>query len=384
MARSSSDRYGDIAVGFHWLIALMIIGMLAVGKYMTGLESDDSMRFVLTQWHKTFGITILVLSLLRLLWRFTHRPPPELESVPAWQSRIARLVHIALYALLFAVPITGWIMVSVSPLDIPTVLFEVIPLPHLPIGGDAATREALEHDFLDYHELAGNLMIALLLAHAGAALKHHFIDRDQVLRRMLPDWSRAWNAKFAAFGVAVAAAGTGLYLYADAGDEAAILAAGASEVSFVADITGDLTPGFFPVSEVTATLDETSPESSSIEARVETASVTSDNLQMAGPLPSADWFDAAAHPEATFVSSAVRRVDDSTLEVDGTLTIKGLPLDVSFPMTLADEEGERVARGEFTVDRRAFELGMGSQGTDEYVGWDVLIRFRFDIAAPAG
>ena len=384
MPRSPASRYDDVAVGFHWLIALLILGLLAIGKYMTSLESDDPLRYALTQWHKTFGITVLLLSVLRLLWRFAHRPPPEPATVPDWQRKAAHAAHLGLYALMFVVPLTGWIMVSASPLDVDTLLFGVIPWPHLPPFPTLPDKEAVAEAFEGYHELAGNLLILILIAHVGAALKHHFVDRDTVLVRMLPDWSRSWNAKLAAFAVAVAAAGSGLYLYADASGQAALLAAGESEVSFVAEVTGGDTPGFFPLSEVEATLDEADPAASRIEARVETGGVTSDNQQMASSLPNADWFDSATHPEATFVSSAVRRLDADTLEVDGTLTIKGLPLEVSFPMALADEDGKRVARGEFTVDRRAFELGLGSQASDEYVGYDVLIRFRFDIAAAPG
>ena len=382
MARTATARYDDIAVGFHWLIAILIIGLLAIGKYMTGLATDDPMRFALTQWHKTFGIMVLLLSVGRLLWRFTHRPPPEPETIPDWQKKAASGAHVALYVLIFALPITGWVMASASPLNVETLLFNVIPWPHLPPFTELPNREAIAEDFHAYHEIAGNILILILLAHIGAALKHHFVDKDAVLVRMLPDWSRSWNAKLAAFGVAIAAGGTGLYLYADAGNQASVLAAGESEVSFVAGVTGDPTAGFFPLSEVTATLDETNPAASRIEARVETGGVTSDNAQMASSLPGSDWFDSDAHPEATFVSSAVRAAGEGALEVDGTLTIKGIPLEVSFPMTLADEEGERVARGEFTVDRREFELGLESQATDQYVEYPVDIRFRFDVAAP--
>ena len=371
-------RYDDVAVGFHWLIAILIVGQLAVGKYMTGLAEADAARFALTQWHKTFGILVLALATARLLWRFAHRPPPEPDTVPVWQRRAAHAAHLALYALMIAVPLTGWALVSVSPLAVNTYLFDVIPWPHLPVSEAWRTEDA-EHLVEAWHEIGANLMILVLVAHVGAALKHHFVDRDAVLARMLPDWSRAWNAKLAAFGVAVAASGTALYLYADAGSEAALVAAGDSEVGFVAGVTGEPTPGTFPTSEVVAALDEDDPSASRIEARVETAGVTSPNAQMAGSLPEPDWFDSAAHPEATFASSAVRRLDEATLEVDGTLTIKGIALEVSFPMALADEDGARVARGEFEVDRRDFELGLGSQPTDDYVAWPVTIRFRFDV-----
>lgn len=132
MGRSTPLRYGDIAIIFHWLIALLIIGLLVIGKYMTGLEENDPVRYELTQWHKSFGIAVLLLSVSRLAWRFTHKPPPEPASLPRWQKHVSGLVHLALYALMLALPITGWIMVSASPLNIDTVLFGVIPWPHLP------------------------------------------------------------------------------------------------------------------------------------------------------------------------------------------------------------------------------------------------------------
>jgi len=379
--RTTFPRYDDIAIGLHWLIAILILGLLAVGKFMTGLEADDPLRFALTQWHKTFGITVLLLSALRLLWRMAHRPPPDPDSIPRWQKLAAHGTHIVLYVLMFGIPITGWILVSVSPLDVDTLLFNVIPWPHLPPFPDLPNREALEHDFADYHELAGNLLILLLLAHAGAALKHHFIDKDSILVRMLPDGSRGWYGKLAVFAVLASVAGGGLAWVAKSGNQAAILAAGDSEVSFLADITGADTPGVFPVSEVNASIDESDPAGSVIEARVETGGVTSENSQMAASLPNADWFDSATHPEASFVSTTIERRNDATLDVQGTLTIKGQAVDVGFPMTLTDEADKQVARGEFTVDRRDFNLGLDSQATDEYVGFPVVIRFRFDMAA---
>ena len=202
------------------------------------------MRFALTQWHKTFGIAVLVLATLRLLWRFTHRPPPAPDTISRRQTLAAHGAHLALYALMIAIPLTGWALVSVSPLDVETYLFDVIPWPHLPVAESLRT-EGNEHLVERWHEIAANLVIVLLLAHVGAALKHHFVDRDATLARTLPDGSRSWNAKLAAFGVAVAASGTALYLWADAGDEATLLAAGAGEVGFVAGVTGEPTPGTF-------------------------------------------------------------------------------------------------------------------------------------------
>jgi len=373
-------RYNDVAVLLHWSIALLILGLLAVGKYMTGLERDDGMRFVLTQWHKTFGITVLLLSVVRLAWRLTHSAPSMPATDPAWQRAAAHVTHVALYLLMFAIPLTGWAMASVSTLEVDTLLFDVIPWPHLPLP----VSETLEHRFHTLHELGANLLILLFLLHAGAALKHHLINKDHVLVRMLPDWtSRSWWRKLAATSVAVAAFGTGVWLYADASRGAAVVSAGAAEVGFVAGVSGDEVPGTFADADVTASIDETDPGSGTLEAVVVTASVSSPNPQVDGSIRDADWFDAEGHPEARFVADSIAPgADADTLDVTGTLTIKDKPLAVDFAMALVDEDGTRVARGEFTVDRRAFDLGLNSQASDDWVDYDVLIRFRFELTSP--
>ena len=380
MSRQIGQRYGDVAVLFHWIIALLIIGLLAIGKYMTGLENNDPARFFLTQWHKSFGITLLVLSLLRLLWRWTHRPPPEPGTMPTWQIFVANVVHWVLYALLFIMPVTGWLMVSVSPLNIDTVLFDVVTLPHLPFFESYPDKEHLEHTFHHYHHLAGNVLIVLLLAHIGAALKHHFIDKDSVLVRILPDWqSRSLKVKFAGLIAVVLGFVAALTLYASNGNQTALLAAGDSEVSFIADVTGAQTPGIFAISTVEAVIDENNPANSTITARVQTASVSSENSQVEGSLPDTEWFDVENYPEAVFQSTAFRATDDGNLLVDGDLTMKSTTKSVSFPILIISEEGGKVARGQFVVDRREFDIGMNSNPDDDYLGFDVTIQFRFDI-----
>ena len=382
MGRSSLTRYGDIAVLFHWLIALLIIGLLGIGKYMVGLEENDPVRFVLTQWHKSVGILILLLSVLRLLWRFTHKPPPEPASLPTWQKLAASGVHLLLYALMFLLPVTGWIMVSASPLNLNTTLFGVIPWPHLPPFEQLPNKAEIADAFHEYHELASSVLIAIVLAHVGAALKHHFVDKDVVLSRMLPNWSSAaFKGKLLALVAIIGASAAGLYYYDNAGNTAALLAAGDSEVSFVADVTGEPTPGIFAQSEVEAQIDEATAANSHITARVQTASLSSENDQVAGSLPEPEWFSVEAYPEALFESTQITAQPDGTLLVAGNLTIKGTTAPLSFTMTLSDEEEKRVARGEFTIDRRDFNIGMESQGNDDFVGFDVTVKFRFDISS---
>ena len=182
MLGNSETRYGSVAKTLHWLIALAIIALLVVGKYMHGLPNNDPDKFALYQLHKSFGISVLALSVVRVLWRLTNKVPPMPAAMPGWQKWAAHAGHLGLYALMIAIPLSGWAMVSASTLGIPTMLFGAVELPNLPIAPDRETHELFE----ETHELLGNLMILLLIGHVLAALKHHFIDRDTVLRRMLP------------------------------------------------------------------------------------------------------------------------------------------------------------------------------------------------------
>ncbi len=176
MSSPPSTRYTPVAIGLHWLLALMIVGSLSLGLYMSGQPFSPT-RLKLYNWHKWAGVTILALSALRLLWRLTHRPPVDLP-MPAWQQRAAHGAHLALYALFFAVPLAGWAYSSAA--GFPVVWFGLVPLPDF-VPVDRALSESLKplHRWLAY------ALAAVVLLHIAGALKHHFIDRDGLLRRML-------------------------------------------------------------------------------------------------------------------------------------------------------------------------------------------------------
>ena len=169
--------YTPVAIALHWLLALMIFGSLSLGLYMADLPFSPT-RLKLYNWHKWAGVTILGLSALRLLWRLTHRPPADLP-MPAWQQRAAHGAHGALYLLFFAVPLAGWAYSSAA--GFPIVWFGVLPLPDF-VPVDRALSEFLKplHRWLAY------ALGTVVLLHIAGALKHHFIDRDGLLRRMLP------------------------------------------------------------------------------------------------------------------------------------------------------------------------------------------------------
>ena len=174
---SPASRYGAVAVGFHWLLALAIIMAFSVGFYMADLPFSPS-RVKLFNYHKWAGVTILALSALRLLWRLTHRPPVDLP-MPAWQAKAAHLTHGLLYLLFFAVPLAGWAYSSAA--GFPIVWFGVLPLPDF-VPRDKALAETLK----ELHGLLAFGLAGLVLLHIAGAMKHQLIDKDGLLRRMLP------------------------------------------------------------------------------------------------------------------------------------------------------------------------------------------------------
>ncbi|WP_417320533.1 cytochrome b [Emcibacter sp.] len=182
-----TERYSTIAILLHWLIALLIVGMVGMGLYMTGLPDERmSEKFELYQLHKSFGVTVLFLSLVRLIWRLTHKPPSLPGHMPDWERFAAKATHWAFYGLMIGIPLSGWAMVSASPWNLPTVLFGAIDWPHLPYFSTVADKKAVEGMLKEVHELLAFGMLFLLVLHVAAALKHHFINRDNVLCHMLP------------------------------------------------------------------------------------------------------------------------------------------------------------------------------------------------------
>lgn len=186
---NSSLRYGAVAMTLHWIIALLIATNLVLGFYFANvMDSNDPSFFAIVQLHKSIGLTILVLSVLRLLWRLVNPIPP----LPADFSRpmriLARGTHYLFYFLIVAVPLLGWATVSASPRGTPTMYFGLFQWPHLPIISTMprATKREYVELFGTVHAVFAYSAFGLLFLHVGAALWHHFVRRDSVLKRMVP------------------------------------------------------------------------------------------------------------------------------------------------------------------------------------------------------
>lgn len=180
------ERYDAIAIFLHWVIALGILALCVVGLSMTNLGLPTMQKFQLYQLHKSIGITVLLAVLLRVLWRLTHRPPALPATMPHYERAAAEGAHLVLYGLMLALPLTGWAVVSTSPFNIPTVLYGLVPWPHLPVLADLTDKAPVEGVLKFVHGRLSWLLMAVIAVHAAAALRHHFILRDGILRRMLP------------------------------------------------------------------------------------------------------------------------------------------------------------------------------------------------------
>ena len=173
-----SAHYTSTAKSLHWLMAILFFGLLALGFYMADLPlSPQKLKFY--SWHKWAGVTAFALAWLRLAWRITHRPPALPESMPKIMQIAAHAGHLALYLLMIAIPLSGWLMSSAKGFQ--TVWFGVLPIP----------------DLLDKNKELGNLLqtthmglnllfVTVIVGHIAAALKHHYLDKDDILSRMLP------------------------------------------------------------------------------------------------------------------------------------------------------------------------------------------------------
>ena len=183
-------RYTVVAIVLHWTMALGIAALATMGLVMVHLKLDPMRQFQLYQLHKSIGITILLAAALRLGWRLAFRPPPLPDSMPPIERTAAAGSHLFLYLFLFALPFTGWALVSSSVFNIPTVLYGVVPWPDLPILPTLDNKAPVEAVLKHVHAYAAYALIGLVCIHAAAALRHHFIIKDDVLWRMLPVFPR--------------------------------------------------------------------------------------------------------------------------------------------------------------------------------------------------
>ena len=421
---ASRTRYTTVAIVIHWLIAAAIIFQIILGWRM-GDGPKGPTTYALFQLHKSIGITILLLSLLRLAWRLFNKPPAAPEGQPKWEQVASKLVHIGFYVIMIGLPLTGWILVSTSRVPIPTLLFGAIPWPHIPgLPELAAAPKHVWHEIGEIgHGVLVKLTYLLLVLHLGAVAKHQILDKDEVFGNMAPGAKpgikepRAWLA--AAGLIAVIAAG---YLYmpavkaaapaapatpepapveapaasppaataetptaaapaAEAAPEAALkdpvawtVQKGAS-LGFTATWSGSAIEGQFKTWKADILFSPQALDRSKVTVTIDMASAATGDAQRDESLPSGDFFDTAEHPKAVFAASKFRKTGENKYVADGTLDLRGVKKPLSLPFTLKIDGDTATARGVTTLDRTTFGVGQGEWASTDEIAAKVTVSF---------
>ena len=175
--RNSADSWGAVARAFHWLIAALVVAQFVIGSIAEEMKLTPA-KLDLFVWHKSIGVTVLLLALLRLAWRLGNPPPEPPAATPRWERRLAAMAHWVLYGLILAVPLSGWWVSDAS--RVPFKAFFLVPMPDFIV-----TDRALQEAAAEVHEALTTALLVVVAAHVAAALRHHFLLRDDVLRRML-------------------------------------------------------------------------------------------------------------------------------------------------------------------------------------------------------
>ena len=181
------SRYSSVAIAFHWLIAALILTNIGLAWYVETLKGSEAAAPLML--HKSIGITVLILSVLRLGWRLAVPAPKLPDYLKGWERLAAQTVHVIFYVLMIGLPLSGWAWVSASPLIKvhPTVLYGVIHWPAIPYPGlDSDQLHAARQGFELTHKTLAKIAYVTIALHVGAALKHQFIDRDDIVARMIP------------------------------------------------------------------------------------------------------------------------------------------------------------------------------------------------------
>lgn len=415
------QRYSLGSIVLHWLIAAALVFQIVFAESLEGPRGPD--LFARYQLHKSVGITILLLSLLRLGWRFIV-PRPAPVAGPKWATTLSSLVHAGFYVFMIAAPVTGWITVSTSKIKVDTLLFGSVPWPHLPVP--AALGEPAE--FL--HHFMPNVAIALFVLHVAGALRHQYMLGAPILARMLP----GGKGKAAGAMVLAAAIILGSVILGKIVDPKASVTAPASAVQatgpvaeppaegvpvadaaedpsedqdaeaeaqaplaeeekaaeprnwtvtqggnigFTARWNGDPVNGSFARWSAKILFDPEALDASNIEVSIDLASVDTGDSQRDGTLTDSDFFDTSRFSRATYRASRFRALGGNRFRADGTLTLRGVSKPVPLNFTLDIDANRAHARGTATIDRTSFGVGQGDYaGTAEIAG-PVAISFDF-------
>lgn len=419
----TTQRYTRSAIFLHWALALLLAFQLSLGWRLEDIPRGYA-GFTAFQLHKSIGILILALTILRIAIRL-FRPRPPLMADSAWARTLAHAVHLGLYGFMLGAPLTGWVIVSTSKIKLPTLLFGTIPLPHLPLPA------AFNGPSAEAHEILGFIGVALFVLHVAGALRHQFAKHENILGRMIPGLpgerapaGKAALAAVIALGVvalallaaqampfptsapavpaemapapddsdtttdeaSLAPEETTAAVQAAPSDDASMAATEAvapsawaidksSRLGFTARWNGDAVAGSFAKWDAAVTFDPKALADSSIRVSVDLGSTGTADSQRDEMLKGSDFFDVASHPKATFASRSIRAAGGNRYVADGTLSLHGVsrPASLRFTVDIAGDKAR--AAGSTTIDRTTFGVGSGEWAATDQIAGAVAVNF---------
>jgi cytochrome b561/polyisoprenoid-binding protein YceI len=417
-----ATRYSYTAITLHWLIALLLAFQIALGWALEGNNSPE--LFARYQLHKSIGITILLLSLARLAIRFILPRPPASDG-PAWTRILASIVHWLFYLVMILGPLTGWLLVSTARVQVPTLLYGIVPWPHLPVG--RSWHEPAE----SIHGAMAWIAIGLFLLHIVGALRHQWLLGKPELQRMIPfARGKAVGAAIGALALVAGAFAVGQTIYPERSRTVvekappvptaapvappAAPAASATEdtkapvedvakeapedkgepladwtvasggrLGFTARWNGEAVDGSFGRWRAAIRFSPDELAKSTIRVTVDLASADTGDGQRDDSLKGGDFFNVSAHPNAVFTARDIRHLGGDRYEARGTLDLRGASKPATLRFTLRiDGDKARVA-GTARIDRTAFGVGQGEWAATDAIAANVDIDFSFSATRPA-
>jgi cytochrome b561/polyisoprenoid-binding protein YceI len=355
MLRNTSERWGTVSQLLHWVIVALVATQFTLAYLAAGLPLGLH-KLALLARHKSFGITILALALVRLAWRLSSRGPGVPENLNAVERRLASGTHAGLYACLFLMPLTGWLMSSAK--KYPVSWFGLAQLPDL-----VAPNEALFSTLRAVHQSISYALLALILLHVAGALRHQFVLKDNLMKRMLPCVCLA----LLILGPAKVRA-----------DEWTV-DPGRSKLSFSFTQAGAVNTGKFDKFIVTLSGRADALASAKLDVTVDIASINTGDKDRDDTLRGPDLFDAKKYPTGRFAAAGLEPKGSGKYLASGNLTLRSVSRPVRLPLSFREvtEGGQPVLYldGSVTVNRLDFGIGQGDWQSTEWVGNAVPIKW---------
>ena len=394
----AAAHYANIDKALHWITAFIVAGLLSVGFYMTSL-SFGPLKLQIYGLHKSFGILVWMIALLRVLRQFTIRKPKPLHTHTAWEKYLSKIVHACLYACLILMPLSGWIMSSAG--DFPAPFFGLFDLPHI-----VNKNEAIFELSRDLHSASAIILVVLVTMHAAGAFKHHFIDKDTTLIRMTrPNLSYTGGliiALIAAFLMApplfYGIEKTYSLIHTDLSQKPSkavshdIVAQplslknwtinhDKSHIKFKVKQDGSHFTGQFRAFDGDIAFDPSNLSESRVDISIDIHSITTGSTDRDTQAQSSEWFDATVFPKAQFTAHEFEHIDENLYTATGTLKIRGVSNSIVLPFSLDIIDGfHAIMRSTINLKRLDFGIGQKQWSNTDTIGNLVTVNIVIDAS----